>query len=62
MQVFDQSFVKEFPAVTQWFMALVNQPEFRKVMGTVETPKEPMKYDPKMAPTAAAALRGEEHS
>ena len=53
-QVFDESFAKEFPAVTRWFMTLVHQPQFAKVMGEVEMAKEPMKYDGKKSPTAAA--------
>ena len=54
LQVFDGSFAKEFPAVTRWFMTLVHQPQFAKVMGEVEMAKEPMKYDGKKSPAAAA--------
>ena len=54
MQVFDESFAKEFPAVTRWFLTLVHQPQFAKVMGAVEMAKEPMKYDGKKSPAAAA--------
>ena len=53
LQVFDESFAKQFPAVTRWFMTLVHQPQFSKVMGDVEIPKQPMKYDPKKASAAA---------
>ena len=53
-QVFDESFAKEFPAVTRWFMTLVHQPQFAHVMGEVEMAKEPMKYDGKKSPAAAA--------
>ncbi len=54
LQVFDESFAKDFPAVTRWFMTLVHQPQFDKVMGEVEMAKEPMKYDSKKSPAAAA--------
>ena len=53
LQVFDESFAKQFPAVTRWFMTLVHQPQFSKVIGDVEIPKQPMKYDPKKASAAA---------
>lgn len=54
MQVFDEAFAKQFPAVTRWFMTLVHQPQFHKVMGAVQIPTEPMKYNPKNTPAAAA--------
>ena len=54
MQVFDEAFAKQFPAVTRWFMTLVHQPHFHKVMGAVQIPTEPMKYNPKNTPAAAA--------
>ncbi|CAL5228080.1 g11148 [Coccomyxa viridis] len=53
-KVFDGSFAKEFPAVTRWFMTLVHQPQFARVMGEVEMAKEPMKYDGKKSPAPAA--------
>ena len=53
LQVFDESFAKQFLAVARWFMTLVHQPQFSKVMGDVEIPKQPMKYDPKKASAAA---------
>ena len=54
MQVFDEAFAKQFPAVTRWFMTLVHQPQFHTVMGAVQIPTEPMKYNPKNTPAAAA--------
>ena len=53
-QVFDEAFAKQFPAVTRWFMTLVHQLYFHKVMGAVHIPTEPMKYNPKNTPAAAA--------
>lgn len=41
--------------MTRWFMTLVHQLQFCKVMGAVEMAKEPMKYDPKKASAGAAA-------
>ena len=54
MQVFDEGLAKQFPAVTRWFMTLVHQPQFHKVMGAVKIPTEPMKYNPEKTPAAAA--------
>ncbi len=56
-QVFDGSFAKEFPAVTRWFMTLVHQPQFARVMGEVEMAKEPMKYDGKKSTATAAPTK-----
>ncbi len=52
LQVFDDSYPKQFPAVTRWFMTLVHQPQFSRVMGNVEIPSQPMKYDLKKASVA----------
>ena len=40
--------------MTRWFMTLVHQPQFARVMGEVEMAKEPMKYDGKKSPAPAA--------
>ncbi|CAL5228071.1 g11139 [Coccomyxa viridis] len=56
-KVFDGSFAKEFPAVTRWFMTLVHQPQFARVMGEVEMAKEPMKYDGKKSTATAAPTK-----
>lgn len=47
MQLFDEEFRKPFPNVTRYFMTLVNQPEFKKVLGDVSLAKEAAKYTPK---------------
>lgn len=49
-QLFDEEFRKAFPNVTRYFMTVVNQPEFKKVMGEVSLAKETAKYTPKAAP------------
>lgn len=49
-QLFDEEFRKPFPNVTRYFMTVVNQPEFKKVMGEVSLAKETAKYTPKAAP------------
>lgn len=42
-QVFDPKFRESFPHVERYFMTMVNQPAFKKVMGDVELCKERMK-------------------
>lgn len=33
--VCDQSYLKEFPSVTRWFQACIDEPEFKQVVGQV---------------------------
>jgi hypothetical protein len=46
LQLFDEAFRKPYPNVTRYFLTLVNQPEFKKVLGEVKLAKETMKYTP----------------
>lgn len=43
----------------RWFLTLVNQPEFKKVMGDVTLAKETAKYQPKKEEKPAAAAKKE---
>ena len=44
LQVFDEAFRSEFPAVTRWFMTLANQPQFATIIGPVKLCETPRKY------------------
>lgn len=45
-KVFDQAFREAFPCVTRYFLTLVHQPHFKKVMGDVTLCEAPLKYSP----------------
>lgn len=59
VQLFDEAFRKDFPNVQRWFLTLVNQPEFKKVMGEVALAKETMKYEAKKEEKPAPAAKKE---
>lgn len=44
--VFDEEFTKPFPNLKRYYTTLVNQPEFKKVIGVAEFCKTAMKYVP----------------
>ena len=58
-QLFDEAFRKDFPNVQRWFSTLVNQPEFKKVMGEVALAKEALTYQAKKNDKPAPAAKKE---
>ncbi|KAK9908313.1 hypothetical protein WJX75_005835 [Coccomyxa subellipsoidea] len=58
-KLFDEAFRKDFSNVQRWFLTLVNQPEFKKVMGEVALAKETMKYEAKKEEKPAPAAKKE---
>ncbi|EIE21308.1 glutathione S-transferase [Coccomyxa subellipsoidea C-169] len=58
-KLFDEAFRKDFPNVQRWFLTLVNQPEFKKVMGEVALAKEALTYQAKKNDKPAPAAKKE---
>jgi glutathione S-transferase len=48
--VFDEEYRKPFSNVTRYFLTMVNQPEFKQVIGEITLPKNMAVYDPNNLP------------
>ena len=48
MQVMEPSFRAQFANVNRWFLTIVNQPQFKKILGEVKLCETMAKFDGKL--------------